>query len=250
MRHLARALCALLLAATTAGAQSRPRDARDAAVDARFFTSHGAHFTVLFEGPADEALARSAVERLEAAYFRIGTALATFPEEVVTVVLYTQEQFRDITRSPAWAAAAYDGRIRVPVRGALRRPGELDRVLAHELTHAFVRSIAPRGVPTWLNEGLAVFFEPGGLDAARRLLARTSDRLPHDRLAAGFDRLSTASARLAYAQSAAVVERLIELAGTPAIVALLQDLARGNPFPAAFERRALVPFDTFVAGLR
>ena len=29
----------------------------------RFYESRGAHFSVLFEGPADEALARSIVER-------------------------------------------------------------------------------------------------------------------------------------------------------------------------------------------
>lgn len=35
------------------------------------------------------------------------------------IVLYASEQFQDVTRSPAWAAASYDGTIRVPVGGAL-----------------------------------------------------------------------------------------------------------------------------------
>ena len=43
----------------------------------RFYESRGAHFSVLFEGPADEALARSIVERLEAAYWRVGMALTS-----------------------------------------------------------------------------------------------------------------------------------------------------------------------------
>jgi hypothetical protein len=33
--------------------------------------------------------------------WRVGTALYTFPEHVITVVLYTAEQFRDTTRSVA-----------------------------------------------------------------------------------------------------------------------------------------------------
>ena len=133
---------------------------REATLHDRFFASHGSHFTVLFEGPADEALAARAIEMLEAGYWRIATALAAYPENVITVVLYTQEQFRDITRSPQWAAGAYDGRIRVPVRGSATQARELERVLVHELTHAFVQSIAPRGIPVWLHEGLAVMFEP------------------------------------------------------------------------------------------
>ena len=52
---------------------------------------------------------------LEAAYARIGAALATYPAEPITVVLYTREQFQDVTRLPTWAAGNYDGRIRVPV---------------------------------------------------------------------------------------------------------------------------------------
>jgi hypothetical protein len=223
---------------------------KEAALHSGFFQSQGAHFTVLFEGPADEELARRAVEMLESAYWRVGTALYTFPEQVITVVLYTQEQFRDITRSPDWAAALYDGRIRVPMRGALQRPEELERVLAHEFTHALLRSLAPAGVPTWLNEGLAVLFEPGGLDWAAAELARSRSRLAPGRLSDGFGRLDGKDARLAYAQSAAAVHHLIDLAGTAALVALVQDLARGEPFAQAFERRALVPFDTFMAGLR
>jgi hypothetical protein len=187
---------------------------------------------------------------LETAYWRVGTAMYTFPEQVITVVLYTQQQFRDITRSPDWAAAVYDGRIRVPMRGALKRPEELERVLAHEFTHALVRSIAPRGVPTWLNEGLAVVFEPEGRAWAEGQLAKTTTRLPAETLAGSFAGLSGAKARIAYAQSAAAVDKLIELAGTAAVVALLQDLAQGERFSAAFERRVLMPFDTFVTGLR
>ena len=223
---------------------------KEAALHSGFFQSQGSHFTVLFEGPADEELARRALDLLEAAYWRIGTALYTFPEQVITVVLYTQEQFRDVTRSPDWAAAVYDGRIRVPMRGALRRPEELERVLAHEFTHALVRSIAPRGVPTWLNEGLAVAFEPEGQRWAEDELSRTTTRLPPQRLAGGFAGLSGEEARAAYAQSAATVLRLLDLGGSAAVVGLLRDLAQGEAFAAAFERRMLVPFDTFVSGLR
>src|SRR5204862_6751608 len=135
---------------------------REGALHPAFLQANGAHFPVLFEGPADEALASRALEILESAYWRVSTALALYPEGVITVALYTQEQFRDITRSPDWAAAVYDGRIRVPVRGALTKPAELERVLAHEFTHVLVRTLAPQGVPTWLNEGLAVLFENNG----------------------------------------------------------------------------------------
>jgi hypothetical protein len=214
-----------------------------------FFQSHGQHFTVLFEGPADEPLAAKAVDLLENAYWRVGAALSTYPDAPITVVLYTEQQFRDITRSPDWAAASYDGRIRIPVRGALRRVDELDRVLTHEFTHALVQTIAPAGVPTWLNEGLAVAFEPNGTLWSREQLSSTNARVASRRLNEGFGGLSPADARMAYAQSGAAVQQLLDDAGAHAVVALLRDIARGEPFTAAFAYRMLIPYDDFLANL-
>jgi Tetratricopeptide repeat len=216
-----------------------------------FFQSQSAHFTVLFEGPADEELSLRAVDILEDAYWRVGTALYTFPDHVITVVLYTEQQFRDTTRSPSWAAAAYDGRIRVPMRGALQQaPGELERVLAHELTHAMIRAIAPRGVPTWLNEGLAVMFEPQGTQWATETMAASPTRIPLDQLAGSFDQLSGNRARIAYAESADAARRLFDEVGGAGVVAFLQDLSRGVSLADAFERRMLTPYSAFVASLR
>lgn len=217
----------------------------EATVHRDFFQSQGAHFTILFEGPADEQLAQRALDVLENAYFRIGTALYTFPERPITVVLYTEQQFRDVTRSPQWAAAAFDGRIRVPMRGALERSEELERVLAHEFTHALVQTIAPRGVPTWLNEGLAVMFEPAGRDWSEQTLSRVSGRIPLQRLANGFGSLADTEARVAYAESADAVRQLFDQSGSTAIVALLQDIARGRPFAEAFAERTLLSYESF-----
>ena len=216
-----------------------------------FFQSQSAHFTALFEGPADDELARRAVEVLESAYWRVGTALYTFPDHVITVVLYTEEQFRDTTRSPSWAAAAYDGRIRIPMRGALEQaPGELERVLTHELTHAMIRAIAPRGVPTWLNEGLAVTFEPEGNEWAAKTLSASTTRIPLDQLTGSFDKLSGDQARIAYAESADAARRLFEEMGGAGVVALLQDIARGVPLADAFQQRMLTSYSAFAASLR
>ena len=76
----------------------------------------GDHFAVSFEGPPDDPLAARVMQSLDRAYWRIGTVLNTLPNVTVPVVLYTTQQFSDLTRSPAWAAGAYDGTIRVPMR--------------------------------------------------------------------------------------------------------------------------------------
>ena len=211
----------------------------------RFIESRGAHFRVLFEGPADQALARRCVEILEAAYWRIGGALAVYPSEPVEVILYTLQQFRDVTRSPEWAVGAYDGRIHVPVRGAEQQPNELERVLAHEFTHAVVANVGGPQVPVWLNEGLAVMFEPGGAEDANRVLQRDIPRPRLQTLHRGFGRLNDAQATAAYAMSAVAVERMFQLRGGAGIGLLLRDVAAGAPFAAAFRQRIQIPYDDF-----
>ena len=222
---------------------------REAAVHSTFLESHGTHFTVLFEGTADAQLASRVSDILEAAYWQVSTALAIYPERTITVVLYTQEQFRDITRSPQWAAAAYDGRIRIPVGGADAHPGELERVIIHEFTHALVQSLTPLGVPMWLHEGLAVMFDPNGDAWIDEQLAGAPARIPLERLTGSFRDLSGDDARLAYAQSAAIVRALFDSGGPLTVGAVLQDIARGDSFATAFEQRMFMSYDTFISGI-
>lgn len=218
---------------------------KEAELHSRFGQRLGDHFTVLFEGPAEARLAERAVAVLESAFWRIGAALNAYPSQPVTVVLYTREQFRDITETPDWAGGMFDGRIRVPVQGALASAREFERVLAHEFTHAVVHSVAPRGVPYWLNEGLAVFYEGTDLAARRELVRRAPQILPLTRLERSFADLTQADARLAYAQSAVAVEALIDQAGAAGVLNLLNDIGSGRRFGEAFEHHALISYADF-----
>jgi tetratricopeptide (TPR) repeat protein len=211
----------------------------------RMLQAIGERFTVSFEGPSEAALANEALASLDRAYWRIGAILGAYPATAVPVVLYTTEQFRDVTRSPAWAAGAYDGTIRVPMRGALDKRDELDRVLAHEFTHALVRTLAARGVPTWLNEGLASALEADDLTWAGERVREAPGRIPLRTLQSGFSRLDGAQAQLAYATSALAVRRMLDEAGGAAMANLLRDLGEGVDFEAAFLHRMQRPLADF-----
>ena len=221
---------------------------RESELHERMQQAVGSHFSVAFEGPAEAALADRALESLDKAFWRIGELLGTFPSDPIQVVLYTTEQFRDITRSPSWAAGAYDGIIRVPMRGAIDKPDELDRVLAHEFTHALIRTLAVRGVPTWLNEGIATALEAPDLVWAEKAV-RGGRPLPLGALASGFSRLGGADAQRAYATSALAARRLLEEAGGFALANLLRDLGSGVAFEEAFLHRIQRSFTDFQAYL-
>jgi tetratricopeptide (TPR) repeat protein len=186
---------------------------KEAALHESFSVRPTLRFSVMFEGPEERAVADRISVLLESAYWRIGKQLNTYPPETITVILYSRKQFGDITRSPAWADGAYDGRIRLPVHGALQSPGELERVATHEFVHAVVHTLAPRGVPTWLGEGLATNYESADQRWIMRWIRAAPQLIPLDQLESGFEGFTGRTAALAYAESALAVRIISEQLG-------------------------------------
>jgi tetratricopeptide (TPR) repeat protein len=166
-------------------------------------------FRVMFQGHADNALAARATDILESAFWRIGKTIGAYPSDPVVVMLYTETQFRDVTLAPEWSGGVYDGRIRVPAAGAVQSPRLFERVLVHELTHAMIASLAPRGIPAWLHEGLAQHFEGDDPAAARRRLEAIGVVIPLRYLEGSFTRLGAEQAMVAYDESLVVVDGLL-----------------------------------------
>ena len=208
----------------------------EAAVHQRYEALKDDRFTIMFDGPAQEKLAMRATAALGTAFWRIAQTLGSAPTAPITVILYTQQQFHDITGAPEWAGGGFDGQIRIPLRGASQNPPEFDRVLTHELTHAMLKSIAPRNVPAWLNEGLAVYFEGRDMASAQRRLAAARIFVPLRALRNSFAGLDAMQAAVAYEESAYATHVLLQRIGAPGLAALLHDLDEGQPIEQAVER--------------
>jgi tetratricopeptide (TPR) repeat protein len=199
---------------------------KEAALNQTLTQRNDGRFSVVFEGRTDKALAERAIATLDAAFWRIGKAIGGFPSRRIELTLYTEQQFRDITRAPEWSDGIFDGRIRIPVKGAVRNLQEFDRVLTHELTHAMVSGLAARGVPDWLHEGLASYFEPQ--DPARAVqVLKTTGLLPFSKFLDGFQQLNSREATIAYLESLVLADVLMRRVGNRMSI-LLQHLDRGG----------------------
>jgi tetratricopeptide (TPR) repeat protein len=205
---------------------------RDADVHRTFDNRRYDRFRVMFEGREEASLAAQATAIFNSAFFRIADKLGEFPTRTIVAILYTEKQFRDITHAPEWSGGQYDGRIRVPVAGASQQPEAFERVLTHELTHAIVAGIVPRGMPSWLNEGLAQYFDGSDPSAASRRLKAGGRVVPLKQLEPGFSRLSAADARIAYDESLLAVGVLFDRPGF-GWIRLLHRLADGQTFEDA-----------------
>ena len=205
-----------------------------------FASRASVRFNVLFEGPAQKAIGDRVAAVLESAYWSIGKQIDIYPGAALEVILYSNKQFRDITRAPVWAGGGYDGRIRLPINGALKTPQLLDRVVIHEYVHSVVRTAAPTGVPTWVNEGLASYLEPGDKSWVTGVLKSSSERIPLDELEEGFGEFDGETALLAYAESHIAGQMLVERL-SPYVGAFLQLLGNGHTVDQALSRHGVQP---------
>lgn len=199
-------------------------------------------FTILFEGRQDERVARRLLDLLEDAYQNIGRELGYYPGRPISVVLYTDQQFRDVTRSPAWTKGLFDGKIHLPVGGPLTDDSVLMRVIAHELTHAFVYQLAGNHAPTWLNEGLAQWFEASPHPNSVPFSALP---IPLRDLHGSFLEYDEATVHQVYAESLSATAYLIEHDGLFRMTRLLEQLVHNPSFDQAFEAVYLRSYSDF-----
>ena len=219
---------------------------QEAALHEGFRRTLGGHFAVLFEGPAEEEAAAAAVDILESAYDSIGGLLQAFPAEPITVVLYTQQQFRDITRTPGWSGGLFDGRIRLPVRGKARRPA---RVRARADPRIRPRARAQRrrrrGPGVAQRRPGRRPLETGGANRARKAIPAPGTVVPLRSLERSFASLPDSAVTGAYAGSALAVLDILNRVGPSRLMGLLADLGAGADFDRAFVSWVQMPFADF-----
>lgn len=192
-------------------------------------------FTLAYAPEVGGTLADAVLEELQDAYQELGRDLGYYPDADIPVLLYAREDFANVTRSPEWAGAVYDGKIRVPLGGVERMTPQLRALLHHEYAHVVVRFLARGRAPVWLNEGVAEV-------AGRRHFAPPwQEPGPAAQLAPGaidrpFGELPAELVPLAYRQSWTRVDRLVELCGWRSLAELLQLLGTGASWDAAVAR--------------
>jgi len=209
------------------------------------------HFSIKYEGREKIEAGRIVLRILEDVYGEVGRALSYYPDQEIAVILYTNQQFQEVTDAPGWSGGIYDGKIRIPIGGIEQETPGLRRLLNHEYTHAVVRAITRR-VPTWLNEGLAQHFEGREIGSPQRDMLRQlaqSGKMPSLRdMEGSFMTLSGAQASLAYLISLSAVNHLIDRYGMYRVKMVLEDLSAGADPGRAINTALLITHEEFERG--
>jgi hypothetical protein len=173
---------------------------------------------------------------LEAAYGDLQRDLNYTPRDNIPVFLLTQQAYFDITQAPAWTGAVNDGKLRIPIRGVDSVNSDLARVLKHELAHSFINEMSSGRCPHWLHEGIAQALEPKNLGSRGQRLQQlfaVQQAIPFNALENGFMQFSTLEAMLAYDESLAAVEFIVETYGVSELPRILARIGEGSPTEVA-----------------
>jgi tetratricopeptide (TPR) repeat protein len=209
------------------------------------------HFLIKYEGNAKIEAGRIILRILEDAYGVVGRGLQYYPSQEIQVILYSNQQFQEVTDAPGWSGALFDGKIRIPIGGIEQETPGLRRILYHEYTHAVVRTITPR-VPTWLNEGLAQYFEgrePGAQQTAMlKRLAQLGKLPPLAHLEGSFMGLNSGQAAYAYLFSLSAVKYMADSYGMYRIKSILEELGKGASTSDAISSGIMRSYEEFERG--
>ena len=174
-------------------------------------------------------------------YSELGELLACYPTSPVSISIENTNGTGESQRSlPKWASGCYDGTIHLaycssgePVLGILYA------LLRHEWIHLLTHHLAHGHCPAWLDEGLAQNLARPMFQSERIELQQAVQMEclhPLAQLSTPFSQLSSKHRKLAYLQSAAIVEFLIQQFGFPKICKLLHQLGKGTSVETAIEQ--------------
>jgi hypothetical protein len=193
-----------------------------------------------------QALHDSAAQAL----VRLSEDVGLHPEKPVDIFIYanTDDLRAAILYEPAWIGGQAFPENNIVIIGV--SSDQLDwgkSTEAHELTHVLVGHLTFTClgfIPTWLNEGLAMYGEggPAPSEVAQFEQAKSSNQLMALRSLAGNFSEESDRAYLSYSEAYSVVNFLIQTHGRDKMTSLLADLRNGSTADEAL--LAVYAFDT------
>ena len=174
--------------------------------------------------------ARLMVAQVDSTFAQVSAQLGCTADEKIMTIVQSRDAYRKATDAAEWNGGQYDGRIRVPVMSGQSMDASMQRVLAHETTHACLTMLGEW--PVWLQEGLAQKLSGEALPpAVRKKLATmaTEGKLPRlENLRQDWSRLDSehATAGVRLLALAAAGRSMYETYGNDGVRNLMRDPER------------------------
>jgi len=158
------------------------------------------------------------------------------PDNRITVIVYSQSEYRKFVRIPEWSSGFFDGKIRIPVISGNSPQYSLKSTVFHEYTHALqYQKTSGNLINYWFAEGLAKYVECSGLNfnykpSGEYILAKDINSVFINNKSE-FNKISSA-----YFQSYYIMKNVIDRYGAIAITNIIQNFNKNRNINRAFEK--------------
>jgi tetratricopeptide (TPR) repeat protein len=206
------------------------------------------NYLIRYDGMVNEPIGRRVAAALDEEYMDLVQEFHFTPQTPVTITLYTNREFRDVTRLPTWASAVNDGEIRIPVQGLAEVTPKLRSVIRHELTHSFVNARTRGNCPMWFHEGLAQLRTgdaPPDMDARLNEAKKNGSLLPLWSLEGSVLHYGEEKAKLAYLESLSATQYIVKRRNRRALVQILDRLAERQTMNEALRKVVGLDYQEF-----
>ncbi len=200
------------------------------------------NFDVQFSGSKIYQVER-ALYLLDKIYMDISSELGIAPPKKIKVTLYTEKEFYDITGFPPWIGGMYDGIIHLPLANSNPEDPSFEKVIAHELTHAYLHNITKGKCPTWLHEGLAQYFDGTSLNNREEIINSLERNEIPPITSPSFIIMEKSQTFLLYQLSLATVLFLKERGSMGSISFFIKEIGEGKGIDEAFFNAFLFPYE-------
>ena len=177
---------------------------------------------------------------IEMTYHDVGGKLNHYPDNIIPISITNTNDIPVDSQVPKWASGFYDGQIHVNYCSDDEPElGVLYTLIRHEWTHLLVNLLSQGNCPIWLNEGLAQIIARPLLSYEKHALvqAKKNNTLPiRSELNQPFTSFSASERKIAYLQSAAIVDTLINEGGFTSIRHILSLLRTGTHINSALNQ--------------
>lgn len=207
---------------------------KEASVERGLSTYREKHFIIKYHDSNKTVQGFELRELLRTTYENLSKSFGYYFKHQVVVLLYSEEQFKQLTNLPHWVGGLYDGKVRMPINSRGFSNKDLAALTAHEVTHAFVAAMSGGAAPPWINEGLARYHEnkvKPQSDGVLKSALKYDQAIPIDQLMIQGELLSIKDGlmiMLFYEQSQSLVSYMVKRYGMFRIKQILGEYAKGK----------------------
>jgi len=208
-------------------------------------------FAIKFDGKPDPETAVRIRSILNYAHEDMSKKFGYTPTATIQVVLHTEQKFTADTGSPIGADEWYDrdsSTIHLPVDGAMEDLAVFSRVLRHEFAHALLHNKMRADMdrlPAWLVEGLAIHLAEDPWPALEEIKQKPFPVISLSLLEQRWDRSKKDTLGLAYLESIAAVQSLVDRYGMYGIRQIMNQLQAGQSLDSVMKQKWSVSYVQF-----